>query len=267
MRIVASFDPGAATSGSFNAQFSNSQGRIVVYNESAINLALSWSGFQTYCPAWTAMLYCIQTPKALVTWTQISQLTTAPGPIRQVTVEAFDNNEPILGTYPAQLGRQTTVVNSGQNAFSTTLYRSSTVNNTQLLNVFNPPTSRVVCTFYSAKVFTNDNNAASYAALVLHSGADLNLFLGALITSKDGGAVQPVSACHASAQDSTVTPPTGTYLEYLSVPANTTVDFHAFPDVVTLEPGNNLFLLLNTSATGLVTRMVFKWTETAASGA
>lgn len=112
MRIVATFDPSLTTSDTFNAGFPNGVGRIVVYNESNVNLQLSWGSFSTYCPAWTAMLYCISTSNVNINWQQQSTLVSTGAPISQVIVEAFDNNETIVGTFPAALVRQTNIGNT-----------------------------------------------------------------------------------------------------------------------------------------------------------
>lgn len=106
MRIVASFDPAAKTSGSFNAAFANNSGRIVVYNESNVSLQLQWGSFTTYCPAWTAMLYCIQTPNVNINWVQQAVLNAQNPPLSVVYVEAYDQSEAIVGTFPASLLRQ-----------------------------------------------------------------------------------------------------------------------------------------------------------------
>lgn len=112
MRIVDTFDPTTSTSSSFNAAFANGTGRIVVYNESNNNLLLSWGSFSTYCPAWTAMLYCISSSTVNINWQIQSALATAAvPPISQVIVEAYDAGEAITGTFPAPLMRQTNVGN------------------------------------------------------------------------------------------------------------------------------------------------------------
>lgn len=114
MNLAATFDPSAAASGSFPAQFPNGSGKMVVYNESSVSILLQWPGMQTYCPAWTAMLYCVQSPQALVTWQQQYILPVAGGgsPLSVVIVEAYGDNEPILGTYPAPLVRQASISNN-----------------------------------------------------------------------------------------------------------------------------------------------------------
>jgi hypothetical protein len=111
MRIVAQFDPSTETSQIFNAGFANGHGRIVVYNESNVNLQLSWGSFTTYCPAWTAMLYCISHNNANITWSSVATLNSASPPVSLVIVEAYEDSEAIVGTYPAALVRQTNVGN------------------------------------------------------------------------------------------------------------------------------------------------------------
>ncbi len=113
MNIVTTFDPSAATSGQFNAAFPNSQGKMVVYNESNISIQLQWAGFTTYCPAWTAMLYCVGTPNATINWEQLYILPVSGGaPISIVVIETFNDSEPILGTYPSALVRSTNIGNA-----------------------------------------------------------------------------------------------------------------------------------------------------------
>jgi hypothetical protein len=112
MRIAATFDPATETSTTFNAGFPNGQGKMVVYNESNINLTLAWGSFQTYCPAWTAMLYCVNTNDVNINWTIQSQLQSGGSPISQVIVETYNQNEPVLGTFPAPLVRSTNIGNS-----------------------------------------------------------------------------------------------------------------------------------------------------------
>lgn len=113
MQVVATFDPTSATSDTFNTNFSKNQGRIVVWNESPVNLFLTWgSNNKAYVGAWTARLFRIVASSVLVTWTQQSILNTSGSPASQVIVEAYQDNEQILGTFPASLVRQTNVGNS-----------------------------------------------------------------------------------------------------------------------------------------------------------
>ena len=89
-----------------------SNGKIVVYNESNVNLQLGWDGFTTYCPAWTAMLYCVNASSVNISWIAQSTLNAGGAPISQVLVEAYTNTETITGTYPAALVRSTNIGNA-----------------------------------------------------------------------------------------------------------------------------------------------------------
>src|SRR5438105_4444506 len=113
MNIVTSFNPASPTSGTFNVVFPGNKGKMLVYNESNINLQLTFSNnYTTYVPAWTAMLYCLNgLPSPVVSWKQYSQLTSSGAPISQIIVETFEPNEPVPGTYPAALVRQTNIGN------------------------------------------------------------------------------------------------------------------------------------------------------------
>lgn len=113
MKIAAQFDPSAAPSGTFQASFPNGSGRMVIFNESNYNLTLTWNGAQTYCPAWKARLYCVQTPNATIQWSQQSSLPAIGGaPINQVTVEVYTESEALPETYPVPIIRQTNIGNA-----------------------------------------------------------------------------------------------------------------------------------------------------------
>lgn len=109
---------------------------MVVYNESSISIQLQWSGFTTYCPAWTAMLYCVGSPNALIEWSQLYILPVAGGgsPLSVVVVETFNDNEPILGTYPAPLVRQASISNNLNIGTSvSSLQNDNNASNTQIV--------------------------------------------------------------------------------------------------------------------------------------
>lgn len=111
MRVVAVFDPSQASSDTFNAGFSSGQGRIVVWNESSVNLQLSWGSFSTYCPAWMGNLYCLDVNNVNITWSQQSILNASGAPASQVIVEAYDAGECIDEVFPVALTRQFNIGN------------------------------------------------------------------------------------------------------------------------------------------------------------
>lgn len=137
MNIVTKFDPSSALTGTFNVVFPGNRGKMLVYNESNVNLMLTFSSSDTtYVPAWTAMIYCLNNlTSPLVTWSVFSQLTSSGAPISQVVIETFDANEPVPGTYPAPLVRQTNI----GNAVSTVATGSSF-----LLNNGSPPLTNII---------------------------------------------------------------------------------------------------------------------------
>lgn len=156
MRIVAQFDPSAAASGTFNAAFANNSGRIVVYNESNINLQLQWGSFTTYCPAWVAMLYCVQTANVNINWSQLSVLPVPAGsssPISLVLVETYESFESIPGVFPAALVRQVNIGNSTPLSTSTnSIVNDGNVANTKIIE------ATVAGDSSSAVTLTNDGH-------------------------------------------------------------------------------------------------------------
>ncbi len=112
MRIVDRFDPATEISTTFKAGFSNGQGRIIVFNQSPQNLDISWDSYTTYCPAWTAMLYCISSSNVNLNWVIQSSLDSSAPPISQVTILALDANEPAPGTFPYAINHQLSLGNS-----------------------------------------------------------------------------------------------------------------------------------------------------------
>ena len=113
MFVVATFDPSASTSGTFNAQFQGGVGKILVINESQVNLLLTFgNGQQAYSPAGDRRLFCVATPSATVLWSQQSLLGGPSPSVSQVIVEAYAPTEKIIETYPSPLVRQTNIGNS-----------------------------------------------------------------------------------------------------------------------------------------------------------
>ena len=144
MRIVQTFNPLTETSDTFNAGFSSGTGKLVIYNESNVNLALTWGSFSTYCPAWTAMLYCITSNTVNINWQIQSQLSSNNAPISQVIVEAYENAEPVLGTYPAPLMRNTNIGNAiNVGAAATNIQNDGNAPGTQLIEATPSDTSSV----------------------------------------------------------------------------------------------------------------------------
>lgn len=261
--VIAQFDPSAATSGSFViTSLSNGIGKLIFWNESNWTLDLTKpDGSGDIAPAWIASIYDLTGPIGSITWTQSKQANTNAPPISQVWVVAYRNNETISGVFPVALNRQSVVSGGmGNPVFSATVGFGSTTGGRQKLNVFNPPNSGVTMTFHSARVY-DDNTGSPTANLAIVSGADLNLATPVTITSHTGSATPPVSVGHASSEDVAIQAIPGTIIEVMDVQSTVTMDFLAYPDTVTLAPGNNLLIDLAQSGTGHVVRHTLKWSE------
>lgn len=114
MNIAAIFDPSTSTSDTFTVPQSSANGKMVVYNESNISLQFTFqSGATAYVPAWMAVLFHGPFGNVNVTWEQQTVLTgVGNAPLTQVVVETYSCNEPLPGTFPAPLVRQTNIGNS-----------------------------------------------------------------------------------------------------------------------------------------------------------
>src|SRR5215472_5493596 len=108
MQIVANFNPSISPSGSFNINLQNNQGKMIIYNESSINIQLTFSNnYTAYVPAWMAMVYCFHNLlNPVVSYTSYSSVSGTNVSISQVVVETYDVGEPLPGTFPVALVRQ-----------------------------------------------------------------------------------------------------------------------------------------------------------------
>jgi hypothetical protein len=185
MQIVATFNPALQTSGQFNSQLSRG-GNIIVYNESAINLSVTFAnGDSGYAPSGVATKFPMDAqPSPNVIWQQQSIVTTLSTPISQVLIEAYQPGEPITGTFPATLNRQTAVSNAVATTGGTP---TSVVNDGNI-----PNTSVVEATVHSditsAVILTNNGSlslgtAANPGALSLvGSGGNLSVSTAGILT-------------------------------------------------------------------------------------
>ena len=178
-----------------------------------------------------------------------------------VIVDAIGLNDPEEASmYPMALPRQAvSATASGKPIFAATVGFGSTATKYQTLNIFNPPGSGVTYTFYAARCFTNDSTQPA-VNLILLNGADLNLGTAVPAVSHAGSASPPVSTAHCTAED-LVVGHGGTIIEVMDMAANATQDFLDFPDSVTLQPGNNLFITLTSGTAAHVVRLTMKWSE------
>ncbi len=113
MRVITTFDPTAAASGSFNSGIVNQGSNMLVMNESSINLIFTFAnGDQAQIPAnWTRRFKLAQ-PNFMIFWKQQSAGgLSSIQPTNQVVVEIYEPFEVIPEIYPQVLVRQTNVGN------------------------------------------------------------------------------------------------------------------------------------------------------------
>ncbi len=185
MQIVATFNPAMSTNGEFNSQLPRG-GNIIVYNESAINLALIFaSGDSGYAPSGVATKFPMDAqPSPLVVWSQQSIVTTLSTPISQVLIEAYQPGESITGTFPATLNRQTAVSNAvaTTGGTPTSVVNDGNIPNTSVVE------ATVLSDITSAVILTNNGNlslgtAAHPGALSLVcSGGNLDVSTAGILT-------------------------------------------------------------------------------------
>ena len=125
MILLPVFDPTNPSTGEFNLQLTGGRGKAVIYNESNSNLKLTFSNnYTSYLPAWTAVMYCftsIPLTNPMVNYETVSVLQGVVNTtISQIAIEIYDVNEPVGGTFPSALVRQTTIGNSVGSIVSTT---------------------------------------------------------------------------------------------------------------------------------------------------
>ena len=112
MIIVATFNPATVMSDTFSVP-SVPGGKLLIYNESNISLQLVFqNGYTAYLPAWVGMLFPALSGSMTISWLQYAVLNSQQAPVQTVTVELFNCGEPIPGTYPVAMHRQTNVGNA-----------------------------------------------------------------------------------------------------------------------------------------------------------
>ncbi len=121
MNVVAVFDPTIVISDTFSVPQSGANEKMVVYNESSVSLTFIFqNGYTAYVPAWTALLFCGPFGSTNVTWEQQAVMISGSAPLSQVVVEVYSSGEPVPGTFPAALVRQSNIGNSINVATSAT---------------------------------------------------------------------------------------------------------------------------------------------------
>jgi hypothetical protein len=176
-------------------------------------------------------------------------------------VEMVGINEPFNPqSYPISLTRPAvTTTATGKPIYSANFQLGLSNGVSQTLNIFNPPNSGTVCTFHSARVFSN-SVGIPLAQLYQIGGADTNLPIAITPRLHTAQANPPVSVTHCTAQDGAIVP-IGTNIEILAMPTTLTQDLLLFPDSATLYPGENMLLAINDITNNHLYVVTLKWTE------
>lgn len=195
---------------------------------------------------------------------QINVSVVSHSTSNMITINGYQHGE--IAQPQAQPLSQPAVTStaSGKPLFSATYGVGSTLSASQTLNIFNPPNSGVTYTFHSVRIFTSDATKGNNAQLGLQSGGDINLAVAIPAVSHSGSATPPVSTAHVTAVDSISFVEPSTVIEIFDTTTGVTGDFLTFPDIVTLQPGNNLALSFDQGgggSIGYVVRLTLKWSE------
>lgn len=136
MKMIQSFDPSAAASGTFKHQVANPCGGVYLFNESNEWLQLTLpDGGKVGLPAWWARFYHLQDVQGPVLWQVLDSIATVASPLSKVYGESYERNEIVgRGFYDGPIPRNPYIANSV----------SSTVSTNQVVNDGNPAVSTVI---------------------------------------------------------------------------------------------------------------------------
>jgi len=93
-KMIQSFDPTSATSGTFDHKVSNPCGGVYLFNESNIWLQLRLPGGHIVgLPAWWARFYKLEEVLESVQWQELATISSVSAPLSQVYGEAYESSE------------------------------------------------------------------------------------------------------------------------------------------------------------------------------
>jgi hypothetical protein len=135
-KMINSFDPSAAVSGTFDHRVSNPCGGVYLYNESNVWLQLRLpGGSYVGLPAWWSRFYPLHEVLEPIQWQELTTISTIATPLSQVYGEAYESSE-LKGRsfYDGPIPRNPYIANQVTSAVSTN----------QVVNDGNPATSTVM---------------------------------------------------------------------------------------------------------------------------
>lgn len=240
---------------------------LVIGNESPFTVAIQMQGTArggTLYPETVDFFPVDRGFTGVVSYSPTSVITN-PASYTAATLDfqAVGLSEPFnQSQYPMALTRA--AVNptaTGNPLFSASVGFGSTVGIKQILNIFNPANSGLNYIFHAARCFTNDSSLPTVNLAVI-SGADNNLSTAVSAVCHTLQKNPPVSTAHCTAVDqNSGIIGSNPIVEVMDQQQDVTQDMLAFPDVVTLTPGNNLVFELSAGGTGKIVRLTLKWEE------
>lgn len=104
MYIAADFDPTSSTAPNFNT-FTYSGCKVLIINESVVNIKLTWFGNSSYVPANDRRFFDFtNVPSGVVQWS-IDSNTGLTNVFNKVVVEIYQPDEETIEVYPSPLLR------------------------------------------------------------------------------------------------------------------------------------------------------------------
>lgn len=110
--IIPAFNPQNTTSGSFNFPTATFTGKMIISNDSPVNLIFTINNDQTRVSAWTKDRIDVTEICRVINWQQEDILTNAASsPISKVLVDVYDPQDKVSSAYPVTLIRNANVGN------------------------------------------------------------------------------------------------------------------------------------------------------------
>lgn len=126
MKMIQSFDPAVAASGSFDHKVSNPCGGVYLFNESNIWLQLRLPGGNYVgLPAWWSRFYRLDEVLESIQWQELATISTVATPLSQVYGEAYESSELKYRTfYDGPIPRNPYIANNVSSNVSTTVVQN-----------------------------------------------------------------------------------------------------------------------------------------------
>jgi|GEM_PF-3894187 len=187
MRILPTFDPSAKTSGVIAVGAADQGAKLLIYNESSINVALDFlNGNQCVIHANEARIVVLDGNTGEIHWFQHSVVAVIGSSISLFIMELYGGSEEVEGTYPISLTRTTITGNPSGVTTTVTSTQNTIVNDGAAAATSIVEATQATSTGSNVSI-TNSGNAyiAEYVTSVYQkifqviAGATIGIILGA----------------------------------------------------------------------------------------